>query len=310
MLMGFIYALGACLLWGTIFVAPQFLPEYSPMEVALGRYFSFGLFSLVLLFIKKIPKYPFQFWFVAASYGLIANVLYYIGVVIGVRYATPPVAVLVIGMCPVVAAIYGTWGTKELNFKGLILSCMIMTFGIILVNIMEVDWSFSRYSFKEYLFGLGGSFTALMTWGWYAVQNARFLKKNPTLSRTDWASMIGVSTLFWVLILGTLLSFGDTIDLRKFNVLSLSLFKYFGITTFLGIVCAWVGCFFWNKASSILPISLMGPMIIFETLFGLFFCFLCEKRVPSTIEFAGIVAMIVGIYLCIAQARKKSLNPQ
>src|ERR1700722_12523197 len=308
MVPGLLFALAACLLWGTIFVVPQFLPDFSIMEVALGRYFSYGLFSAFLLLIGKIPKYPLRIWIVAFTYGLVANVVYYICIVIGVRYATPPVTVLVVGMCPVFAAIYGNLQSREFPFRGLLISCVAMMVGIALVNVMEIDWSFSHSSLKEYLIGLCGAFTSLVTWGIYAVQNAKFLKCHPDLSPTKWASMIGVSTLFWAFLLMLFLSSGENkaIDLEKFMHFTTATVRFFLWSAFLGIACAWLGCYLWNRASSLLPISIMGPMIIFETLFGLTYVFLYEMRAPTALECAGIVLMFCGIWHSFSLQRKQT----
>lgn len=306
MLIGLLFALGACLLWGTIFVIPQFLPEFSSMEVALGRYVFFGLFSLVLLLTRPL-SYPMKTWRKAFTFGLVANVVYYVGVVVGVRYATPPLAVLVVGMCPIMAAIYANWQSRQFPFRRLLLPCLVMTMGIVLVNVMEIDWSFTRSSLKEYLIGMSGSMLAMVTWSWYAVQNANFLKSNPKLPRTDWATMIGVSTLFWVVILGAFCSLGPyrSVDLQKFLHFNPELIKFYGCTAFMGIACAWLGCYLWNKASTFLPMALMGPFIMFETLFGLLFVFLYDYRLPSLIEFLGMSAMFVGISLCHSLHRKQ-----
>ncbi len=309
MILGILFALGACLLWGTIFVIPQFLPEFSSLEVALGRYFFYGLFSALLL-IKKFPRQSLRTWSLAFFFGLVANVIYYIGIVIGVRFATPPVTVLVVGMCPVMAALYGNLHSREFSFRGLLLSCFVMVCGIVLVNVTEIDWSFGKSSLKEYMIGMAGAIVALLTWAHYAVQNAKFLKANPELPRTEWATMIGVSTLFWVILLTGFLtmSSNEIINLQKFVHYSPQLGKFLLCTAFLGIACAWVGCYWWNKASSLVPISIIGPLIIFETLFGLLCVFLYEMRMPTAIEFTGITAMLGGVLLCFALPRKETVE--
>ncbi len=37
-LIGILFGVGAGLLWGIAFIAPEFVPKYSSVEVALGRY--------------------------------------------------------------------------------------------------------------------------------------------------------------------------------------------------------------------------------------------------------------------------------
>ena len=48
MLKGVIFAIIACLVWGLVFVVPSFMQEFSSVEVSMGRYFTYGILSLIL----------------------------------------------------------------------------------------------------------------------------------------------------------------------------------------------------------------------------------------------------------------------
>lgn len=314
MFLGFFFALAACFLWGTIFVVPQSLAEFSLMEVALGRYAAYGLLSLGLFLFKGplyfFKRYPLKIWTMAFTFALVANIVYYIGVVIGLRYATPPITVLVVGLCPILAALYGNWEVKETPFRNLTLPCLAIGFGIFLVNFTEINEGAHGFDFKEYLIGITGAIVALVSWSWFAVKNAQFLKANTEMPRTDWATLIGVASLFWATLLTIFLSIGQTplIDVAKFTTLCPSFYKFLIGMTILGVVCAWLGCFLWNHASTLLPLSIMGPFIIFETIFGLTFVFIYESRFPSYLESFGIISMLAGISLAVLSLRKKSLS--
>lgn len=307
---GLVFAILACFIWGTIFVIPEFLSDFSSLEVALGRYVAYGFFSFLLFFRKKgfsFKKYPGAVWKQAFLFALFCNLLYYPPLVLAVRYATAPVAVLVAGLTPIVVTVYGNMKLKECKFRSLIAPSFWILLGIILVNASEVDWSFSSSTPLKYLLGLGGALCALCSWSYYAVENSRFLKNHPDLPRTDWSTMIGIATLacagFAILLLGFIK--GSGIDLHKFSTLSneASLRFFLGIA-FLGIVCSWIGSFLWNKASGHLPVSITGPLIIFETIFGLLFVFLVEGRMPSLIELLGALFMFGGIMHVLFLFRK------
>ena len=45
MLIGVLHALGAGLIWGSVFVVPLLLPEYPGSVLAFGRYLAFGLIA-------------------------------------------------------------------------------------------------------------------------------------------------------------------------------------------------------------------------------------------------------------------------
>jgi drug/metabolite transporter (DMT)-like permease len=313
MFMGTLFAICACFIWGTIFVIPQFLHEFSSLEIALGRYLAYGLISCVLFFRKglfQLKNYPKNTWKTAFLFAIFSNLFYYPPLIIGIRYATAPVTVLIVGLCPLLVALYGNFKAKECSFRSLIIPAIWILAGILLVNGAEVDWSFSSSSPFEYFLGIIGALSALFAWTFFAVQNAQFLKTNPHFSRSEWSTLIGLTTLICTFILVLTLGFikNSGIDLHKFiDFPSSTLSKYFLGIAFLGLVCSWVGSFLWNEASSHLPLSVMGPLIIFETIFGLLFVFIVEKKIPSALEIGGVCAMLWGIASILYLFRKSSL---
>lgn len=205
MVRGLLYALSACIVWGLIFVIPHYLTDFSAVELTLGRYLCYGLLSAVLLLRKgtwHARRFPMKAWGMALAFALIANVLYYVGVVVGLRYVSAPITVLLLGMCPILVAFYGNWHAREISFRKLIFPTAWIVLGLGLVNFSEIDWTFQLQSFREYFIGLLCVVGAIGGWSWYAVQNARFLKKHSHLPCGDWATVIGVATLFWVVVFG------------------------------------------------------------------------------------------------------------
>ncbi|MFN0065790.1 MAG: DMT family transporter [Chlamydiales bacterium] len=311
MLRGTLYALIACFVWGFIFIIPNLLLNFSSVEVVLGRYITYGIFSCCLLFRKgtKILRlFPPKAWLVALIFSCLSNLCYYFGVVWGLRYASAPLTVLIVALAPIVIALYGNWHVREISYRHLIFPCVWITAGVVLVNITEMDWSFSQNTVQEYIVGLFGIFVALMGWSLYVVHNARFLKKNSHLPRNEWASVIGSMTLVLSLFIALFFLFvvRQEIVISRFTHFSSELLKFIAGVTVLGVACSWVGCFFWNKASTYLPVSIMGPYMIFETLFGLLFVYAFELHVPSWMELTGIAVLLSGILfaLMIFRSRK------
>lgn len=309
MIFGILFALGACFLWGLVFIVPQFLDDFSAIELALGRYFVYGSLSTAIIINKGLAywkKIPSTAWVTALSFGLISNILYYMGVVFGLRYATAPITILIIGLTPITVAFYGNWQTREIPFRSLMIPCLWMFFGMVLVNITEVDWTFSTYTPAEYLYGLGWACVALFGWTWFAVNNARFLKQYPSFRRSDWTTLLGFCTLGWVIIFGVVyyMVTKSTLDLSKLSLFTSSGLRYLGGVLLLGIVCSWLGSYLWNYASTYLPMPLMGGLIICETLFGLSFVYVCDFHCPSWMEFVGIFSMVGGIISSIIIVHK------
>ena len=313
MFKGLLFAIGACFVWGLIFVIPQYLGDFSGVEVVLGRYLSYGILSAFLFFRKglvRIRRYTLKTWMTAFVFALFSNLVYYLGLVAGLRFVSPTLAVLVIGMAPIVVAIYGNWRVREIAYRDLAIPCIWIAVGLVLVNATEVDWSFKVTSLLQYMLGLIGILAALLAWCWYAVTNARFLKEHSHIPAGEWSTVIGVATLFWALLIGVIFALGmkSELNISKFLVFSSDTFRYFVGSAILGVICSWLGCFLWSQASIYLPISLMGSLLIFETLFGLLFVFLFQMQLPSWIELTGVSMMVGGILMSVYTFRKRLVS--
>ncbi|MCH9609024.1 MAG: Inner membrane protein YtfF [Chlamydiales bacterium] len=303
MTLGILFAVGACLVWGLIFIIPTFMSEFSTFEVVLGRYVCYGIFSSLLLFRKgfaALKIYNLRVWLAAALFALCANIIYYIGLVMGIRYASPALAVLCVGLSPIVIVCYGNWKVREISYRQMFFPSLWIAVGLVLVNFTEVDWTFSQKSWVDYLIGMGGIAIALICWSLYVVHNARFLKRNSHIPTSQWATVIGVATLFWVIICGIALGWGfKMIDFSQLTTYSGATVRFYSGSIILGVISSWIGCYLWNRASSYLPVSLIGPLMILETVFGLTYVYLVEFNFPSLIESLGVISMLGGTGLAI-----------
>src|ERR1700733_3435751 len=112
MLIGVLYVIGACLCWGLVFVVPLFLQGFSSIEIALGRFFFFGLFSFLFLLLKKkhlIQRVYAEAWAKAFLYGFISTLVCYICLVFCMRYANAAVAALIYAMSPITITLFGNY---------------------------------------------------------------------------------------------------------------------------------------------------------------------------------------------------------
>ena len=134
-------------------------------------------------------------------------------------------------------------------------------------------------------------------WTWYAVKNAQFLKNHISINSSDWSTLIGINTFFWVIILGAFMFifFNDLVETEKYLTLNQELVSFLLGSAILGLLCSWVGATLWNKACLCLPIFLAGQLTIFETIFGIFYAYLIDQKIPSLIEGVGIGILFVTI---------------
>lgn len=305
MFKGILFVLIACFIWGLIFVIPPLMSGFSTFEIALSRYFFLGILSLILLacnYTKFKQQVTPELWKKAFVLGLSANIVYYVMLVVGLIYATPPVATLIFGISPVMIALYANYTNKECSFKNLILPCGAIAAGLILVNLPALAFDFGDRTPQEYLIGLCGAVGALGLWSWFAVTNARIIKSTPHLTPDIWATLMGLATLFWVLlIMAGACCFADATFLSKYTQWSPKLGTFLLGGTILGFACSWLAHYFWNAASPRLPVSLAGQLTVFETIFGLLFIFLAEWKLPLPLELAGIIIMLTGVTISLAR---------
>lgn len=303
MLKGVGCVLAACFLWGLIFVIPQTMPTFSSMEVVLGRYFFYGLISCLiclktgLKISNPVPVLKKAFYF-----SFISTFGYYTLVVFALRLAPPAICTLLVGISPICIALYGNFREQEIEYKKLFLPSVLIFVGLITMNISYFHTtSISIYYFVGCLFSL----VALVLWCWYVVANYRFLNEHPEINSESWSTIIGLVTIFWVLLVGSILYFTNQLSLERYFHWNDELKGFLFGSACLGFLCSWVGAYLWNKANLYLPVSLAGQFTVFETIFGVLFVYLFNQSMPTMIESIGIFIILFGIIFCIRSYASK-----
>src|SRR5262245_8925287 len=123
MLRGIVLVISACFVWGLIYVVPHYMEAFNSLEVALGRYFFYGLVSCAFMLSfrwKQLLAVPRKLWKTAFLFGFLTNMGFYPLAVLCMRCADSAIAALILGMSPVTIAFYGNWKEKECSFKSLI----------------------------------------------------------------------------------------------------------------------------------------------------------------------------------------------
>ena len=63
----------------------------------------------------------------------------------------------------------------------------------------------------------------------------------------------------------------------------------------IGLFASWLGTLCWNEASQRLPTTLVGQLIVFETLSALAYAYLLRGRMPEPATLAGIALLVAGV---------------
>lgn len=298
MIKGVLFALAACLLWGLIFIVPTFMTDFDAFEIALGRHFVFGSVSTLFLAVSfnTFKRYPFKIWKTALYFSLIANIVYYSCVVLGVNCASPSLTALILGMSPIVISFYGNWLEQDCHYRDLAIPAILIFLGLFFVNIPALQQEGTEEK-PLYWVGALAACISLVAWSWFVVKNARFLKNNPEVAPAEWSTLMGTSTFTWVLLLGTLYESWQGGDhWQQFTTPSLELKSFVIGCLVLGVVCSWIGSYLWNNASMRLPVSFAGELTIFETIFGLIFFYCLEQKLPSALEAIGVTLMLSAVF--------------
>lgn len=304
MLTGLLCALGAGLMWGLVFVAPLMLGDYPGLMLSFGRYLGFGLIALVPAFIdrRRIASLSKADWVAALQLSLVGNILYYAALATAIQLADAPLPAMLIGTLPVVISIFSNWSpghpSEAVAWKRLLPSLAIIFAGLMLVNASELAHLDASRSTRDYALGCVIALAALAAWTWYPIMNARHLKRHPHIRSSTWSTAQGLTTL--PLALAGMLAYGmyakagnPTYDFP----LGPRPLQFIGLMLTLGLCASWLGTMLWNKASQLLPTSLAGQLIVFETLSALLYAFIWRGAIPSLSVIAGIVLLCAGVTL-------------
>jgi drug/metabolite transporter (DMT)-like permease len=310
---GIAFALAAGLMWGLVFVAPLMLGDYPPLMLTIGRYLAFGLIAvpLGLLDRSRLAELRAADWRQALKLSLIGNFIYYLCLSAAIQMAGGPLPTVIIGTLPVVIAIIANLRSHQaLPWIKLAPSLLLIAAGIAAVNQSELDALLQSQDgdLHRYLLGALLAVAAVACWTWYPIRNADWLLAHPQASPRAWATAQGLMTLP-VALLGLAVLYGA-------QALNLSLLPgaftlplgprpmpYLGLMLAVGLFSSWLGTLCWNEASQRLPTSLVGQLIVFESLAALAYAFMLRGQMPPGLTLLGIGFLLAGVVWALRKAK-------
>jgi len=320
MWIGCLFALAAGLMWGLVFVAPLMLPDYPAALLAVGRYLAFGLIALPLALMdwRSLRELSRADWREAVKLSAIGNFLYYLCLAAAIQRAGGPLPTVIIGTLPVVIAICSNLRDHVrdgyLPWARLAPSLLLIALGIACVNQVELMALAAREDpgdLRRYAEGALLAVAAVACWTWYPIRNADWLRAHAERSPRVWATAQGLVTLPMALlglVLLTALQAGGLPVLAPGFELPLGPrpLAFVGLMLAVGLFASWLGTLCWNEASQRLPTSLVGQLIVFETLSALAYAFWLGGRAPSLLTLLGIALLVAGVLWALRIKPEKS----
>ncbi|HVW49172.1 MAG TPA: DMT family transporter [Trinickia sp.] len=297
---GVMYGVLAGAIWGTVFLVPRLLPDFPPMMLGAARCMMYGLVSLAaaLPMARRLAAKLTRADLVAAGkLALVGNLVYYVFLTAGVhRIGIGPTS-LVVGVLPVTVTLAGRRDAGAVSLERLLWPLLLVVAGIVCINVdvfASGPAQTGAAGVADKIVGVLCAAGALGSWTWFAVENARYLRRNPHFDGNEWSVLLGLATgilgaLLWsacpIIPGATLPTPPEPTRWHAFWLLNLGL--AFG--------ASWLGTGLWNAASKRVPLTLSGQLIVFETLFALLYGFIYDARLPRPLEAAAIVLLLAGV---------------
>jgi drug/metabolite transporter (DMT)-like permease len=298
--------IGAGALWGLVFLAPELVREFSALQLTIGRYLFYGLFSACLIapvwqtLVRKLGR---REWIALGWLALAGNTLYYILLSSSVRLGGIAMTSLIIGFLPVAVTIIGSRDQGAVPLRRLIPSLILSALGAVCIGWQALAGPASGSVTKQAI-GLLCGVGALVSWTCYAVGNSRWLARLDHVSAHEWNLLTGAVTGAQALLL---IPFAFVLSTVSHTALAWS--KLAGVSAGVAVLASMLGNSLWNRMSKLLPLTLVGQMILFETLFALLYGFLWEQRWPTALECVAFTLVVLSVVSCLAAHARSPARP-
>lgn len=294
--------------WGLVFLTPELVRDFTPEQLAAGRYLAYGLFAAVLIAPRLrhlLPRLGGREWWALTWLSLLGNTLYYVLLAQAVQRGGMAMTALVIGFLPVAVTLASRGGAGAVPLLRLMPSLLLGVAGIACVGYESLSAAVSlsddapAMARPGALLGFACAVGALISWSIYAVANGRWLARRADLSAHDWSLLTGLATGAQALLLAVpaFLLTGSGAEAAAHT--PEAWWRFIGVVTSVAILASIVGNAFWNRASRLLPSTMIGQMILFETLFALLYGFAWERRGPTLLETAAMVLVAASVLLSV-----------
>lgn len=296
--LGIAFGVAAGAAWGLVFLAPELVRDFSPLQLSAGRYLGYGLVAAVLIAPRwraLAPRIGRPEWWALLRLSLLGNIVYYVLLANAVQLGGMAMTSLVIGFLPVAVTVIGSRGDGAVPLRRLALPLALGIAGIGCVAWQALGVS-SAAPLATRLTGFLCAVGALAAWTAYAVSNSRWLARLDHVSSHDWSLLTGLVTGGLALLLAVPAFLGEGAGGHS----QAQWARFLAVVACVAVVASILGNAFWNRASRLLPLTMIGQMILFETLFALLYGFLWEARWPTGLEALAMALVSASVLASIS----------
>lgn len=301
-LLGVTYGMGAGALWGLVFLAPELVNDFTPLQLSIGRYLAYGALG-GLLIGRRWPRVlnivTRDEWRNLAILALTGSTLYYILLSAAIQWGGIAMTSLIVGFLPVIVTIIGSREHGAVALRKLTLSLLLCVGGTVCISWQALNPA-DPGMITTRLAGLLCAIGALASWTIFAILNNRCLIRLSHVSAHDWSLLTGV-----LAGLQTALLIPVSVVFEPLHHSGSAWLRFAVISVAVASLASVVGNGLWNRMSRLLPLTLAGQMVLFETLFALLYGFLWDRRLPTALEAAAFLLVVLSVTSCISVHRRE-----
>ena len=287
------FGLGAGALWGLTFIAPVFLGPFTTLDLTVVRYLIFGVVSVAalgLLRFNPFTRLDARGWCRIIGLGLAGNTLFYLALSSGVAFAGSAPVALIIGTLPLAMIVAGNLRRQTIAWGRLAGPIAVLAAGLGFTGMAAMDGGDGTPGALVPL-GIVLGLVAVFSWLAYGIVNGEYLADHPGTGVILWTSLTGLGTLITLpplIIAMAVVGRADAVRTGEVGVL-----LFWGLV--LGLGSTWAATWLWNKASSGLSTTVLGLLVVSQTVFAMVFLCLLETRLPSFAEAVSILLIVIGV---------------
>ena len=289
-----VFGLGAGAFWGLTFIAPVFLGPFTTLDLTVVRYLVFGLVSVGALFVLRFNPFrqlDARGWWRIVGLGLTGNTLFYLALSSGVAFAGSAPVALIIGTLPIAMIVAGNIRRKTIAWRRLFGPMAVLAAGLAFTGMAALSEEGAAASGGLVALGIALGLVAVFSWLAYGIVNGEYLADHPGTGVILWTALTGLGTLITVpplVLAAVVVGRADPVVSGDVAVL-----LFWGVV--LGLGSTWAATWLWNKASSGLSTTVLGLLVVSQTVFAMIFVCLLETRLPTLSETTSILLIVIGV---------------